>query len=288
MQTPPSFSAPVSGATPPPMRVRFAAIGEAWNLIRQDWAPWVVAILVLVVATYAAEFVALPALMLVGAASGTTKVGANAPSATLVIGVVAVYAFTLALVAVVQGLMSTLPQRLALRRLRGESSGLNDLFTLDGAVWTVGLWWLLYPVLTMIVPFVLFAVAALVSGGFSSRANPGLVASSLVVAYVLMIVSFLVIQSLFAFVPLLIIDRRMTVIEAAKLSAKTLGRQLPAICGVYFCAMLVSFIGACACGVGFLVTGSILYATIGVIYNDFFRPEAVVSEGSQEWYPRPG
>src|SRR5579862_1040559 len=130
MQTPPSFSVPVAPQLPPPMTVRFAAIGEAWDLIRQDWVPWVLSILVLIVGSYAAEFLALPFFMLIGLAGVGSSQTSAATGVGLAIGFVLVYILTFVAVSVVQGVMFTLPQRLAVRRLRGLSSTTNDLFAL--------------------------------------------------------------------------------------------------------------------------------------------------------------
>lgn len=49
--------------------------------------------------------------------------------------------------------------------------------------------------------------------------------------------------------------------------------------------VIISAIGACACGIGILVTGPILYVTVAVISNDFFRPAQSGQEYSG-WYPR--
>ena len=291
METPPSSSdlqSPPSPRLPPPpaLRVRFAAIGEGWSLIRQDMIPWVVAMLLLMGVSYGVELLAMPALLAMAPAADAGSPRGSAYTAGYAVGFFAVYSAMFIAIAVLQGVISTLPQRFSLRKLRGQSASVNDMFSLDGAFGRVAAWWLLYPFLFAVIPAVLFGLAVLVGGGISS-APSGLLIAALAVAYVLTLVSFLVIQSLFALVPLLIVDQQLGVFEAARVSARTLARHLPAMTGVYFCAAFISALGACACGLGFLVTGSILYATIGVMYNDFFRPAQPLGQEVDSWYPRP-
>lgn len=289
METPPFFAAQTQPQLPPPsMRVRFDAIREAWGLIwPSDVWPWVIAMIVFMGVSYAVQIAMMPIAMATGALSGPSG-SSSSPSSASALGLyIGLNALIGLIVMVLQGVICCLPQRLALRKLRGLPATVNDMFSFDGAFPKLALWWLVCPLLYFLLP-------ALVAGiGFGSilaagkNSDPSALFAILIPLYVIAIVAALAIQSLFAFVPLLLIDKGLGVVEAAKLSARTLSKHVLPMMGVYFCAAFVSALGICACGIGFLVTGSIVYATIGVIYNDFFRPgpTEVLAEGS--YYPRP-
>ena len=297
METPPTFSAqqlpPIQ--VPPAYRVRLAAIGEAWRIIWKDVWPWVILMFLLMVSTsifqvpiqFAIQFSMMPGLMQSGARGSRSPAdafqaldlspGMLAGLVILGIGVIGI-----------QGFVNTLPQRFTLRKLREWPATVNDMFSFDGASGRVAAWWVLFPLLAGLIPAVLMISAVLASGGFSSRPDNIVLSPVFWIAYGTSILWFLAAQTLFAFVPLLIVDQGLSVVDAARLSAKTLAPHvLPMLGVVYICAALLSVLGVCACYVGFFVTGCLQQATIGVVYNDFFRRVEQPREETASAYPRP-
>jgi len=82
------------------------------------------------------------------------------------------------------------------------------------------------------------------------------------------------VAGLLMFVPLLIMDRNMTPIEAITTSYETLKPYAWAIFALSFVASLVASLGFCLCGIGGLFTFPIYYVTLGLTYNNFFPREA--------------
>jgi len=187
----------------------------------------------------------------------------------------------------IQGFVNTMPQRFTLRKLRGSPATINDMFSFDGTAWRVVFWWSLFPLIAGVVPALLMISAIFGAGGFSLHPENVIFSPVVWLAYGISIVWFLAAQTLFSFVPLLIVDQGLSVVDAAKLSVTTLARHaLPMFGVVYICAAFLSGLGACACYVGFFVTGCLQQATIGVVYNDFFRRVEPPREQAGS-YPRP-
>jgi uncharacterized membrane protein len=98
----------------------------------------------------------------------------------------------------------------------------------------------------------------------------------------------LVLQVLFMFTPLIIVDQHLSVGAALKKSFATFGPQFFPLLGVLICVGLLAMLGFVACGLGILFTLPVAYTIYGVIYNDFFRPTPVdAPEKEVGWYPRP-
>jgi uncharacterized membrane protein len=84
-----------------------------------------------------------------------------------------------------------------------------------------------------------------------------------------------------AFVPLLIIDREMTAMEAVKASYEALKPHGWMMCLLMIVLGLVSSLGFCACCVGILVTLPITIIGQALIYNNFFPPTNFGLSGTQ-------
>ena len=292
METPPTFAAqqmpPLQPA--PAFRVRLAAIGEAWQIIWQDVWPWVILMFLLLVATsvvqlpiqFAIQFSMMPRIIQSGQAPADPFQALNVS-----LGMIVGFGFLGIVIIAIQGFVTTLPQRFVLRKLRGQPATINDMFSFDGACWRVVLWWLLFPLLAGIVPAALMISAIVGAGGLNSKPEVWILSPVVWIAYPISILCYLSAQSIFAFVPLLIVDQGLSVADAAKLSVKTLGRHvLPMFGVVYLCGAILSGLGACACYIGLFVTGCLQYATLGVVYNDFFRRMEAPREETASWYPR--
>jgi hypothetical protein len=258
----------------PPGRVRFEAIGEAWRILISDIWTWVVGSLVLLGGS---ALLIIPVycwmvVNMIGAAAPAlqAKPGPIPFPTQLFAQFIGVYVVGGVVLTVAGGLWMAAMQRLALRKLRGQSATASEFFSLDGHWLRIAGFNLLLPVLVIPIVFVTMGIFFL-AAGLTYRVSPALTFFWVVVGYIVVFVESLSLQSLVQFAPLLIIDRKMPITDALALSAKTLWPQLLPMVGVFFCASVLSVLGEIACGIGLLVTMPIVYITIAVVYNDFFR-----------------
>ena len=90
------------------------------------------------------------------------------------------------------------------------------------------------------------------------------------VGFALFIIPGIFLSGALCFVPLLILDRNMSPIEAISASYETLKQHAFQMFGLVFIAGLLSALGFCLCGFGVLFTMPIYIVTLGLTYNNFF------------------
>jgi len=274
------------------MRIRFDAIGEAWSMVMSDLGNWVVASIVVLAIIYALEIVfqlmILPLTMVLPDSSSKTPADISRAFAFTGVFIGAVGLFSVVITGV-QGVTTAWLQRFALIKARGGFPTLGDFFSFDGAIGRVFLWSFLMPLLAGIVVWGIFIAGAVGAGLFASRALDSTGIAILILAGAIGATVAFFIQAIFAFVPLILIDQKLPIVDAARLSFQTLAPNALPMVGVYFCAAFLSGLGACLCGIGIIFTLPLLYATIAVMYNDFFRPQRlppVAQVAPGEFYPR--
>ena len=219
----------------PDARIRFDAIGEAWTLVKAQMGTWVLLTLVYLVAAFAISSVVRFLLGTVGLSTSP------APGELLHFGPMFFLAFATSTVvnaafgAFFQGGM----YNVALKQARGEAVSIGDLF---GAGDVIG---------ALVVGVLLYTFAV----------NIGLI---------LLIIPGLLISGALMFTVPLIVEKKLSAIQALTLSWNTLKGQALAAFGFVFCSSLLSALGMLACGVGILFTVPIYYLSIAIAYRDYF------------------
>ncbi|MHB8636649.1 MAG: hypothetical protein ACYC96_09270 [Fimbriimonadaceae bacterium] len=283
MQTPPTFTT-MAAPVPPPLRVRFDAIGDAWRLYMLDMGQWIGGVLLAIIVTAAPIFVLeliVFGLIVPGGlfGAGVTPFGAPGRIESFRTAGLAISLASLPIAACTQ-LLSIGLQRRALLQARGLPSPISDMFNLDGMGMHVLLFNLLYVLIGLPVQ--------LYSASTNTQSNPFAFFEP---THFMVLGGFWLamaaIHLLLAFTPLIIVDQRLAVGPAIAKSVSTFGPHFWPLAGVLTCAYLLGFSGALACGIGFLFTAPVLSTVYGVVYNDFFRPaQAVATEQPSSWYPR--
>jgi hypothetical protein len=227
------WQGPGTGAVPPgPPTVRFGAIGEAWNLVRQDLGTWAVAWLLFVIIYYAAIFVIT---IVMAVAFPETQSSPWSPEAALL-----------------QTLMSFVSMAvyypmlggifwMCLKRLRGERYSLADVF--EGFK---------------------YALPLVVVGFLTSLLT--------IVGLFLLIIPMFYVIGVTAFAPLIAIDQRVGGIEALRRSYHALRGEAWMMFALVFITGIIAGLGACACLVGILFTLPIYSFVIALHYHAFFPP----------------
>ena len=134
------------------------------------------------------------------------------------------------------------------------------------------------PVLVIVVPFsIIFGVAAALMGASSGGRDPGPeFAIGLLVGYALFFVLImavsLVVGTLFMFVFQLIADRRLSGLDACKVSAKAALANIGGAIGLIALNMLLGLAGVLLCYVGAFLLLPIGIAAMDVAYRQVFPP----------------
>ena len=155
-------------------------------------------------------------------------------------------------------------------------------------------WWLpsLVAVIVMVVPMfvimgVIYApliVAAVMGSNLSESEAMALVLGALAIdsVFILLMVCF---HTLMMFTFPLIVERNLGAIDAMKLSAKGVWKNLGGIAGFYGVAFILSFIGALACGIGTYFVIPIILAGTAVAYRKVFpKPNSFQNPPSPGYY----
>jgi hypothetical protein len=255
--------------------VRFAAIGVAWRLISSDFSTWIVASLVLLGGSM---IVILPIYLFtifgtVGAAVMSDPAGKGSKVNTIPPTIAVVFIVAWFVVGVVGtgagGLWMAAMMRLGLRKLRGEPATMKEFFSLDGHWPQIVGYNLLLPVLMIPLVALVFGVFGLVAGVLY-RVSPAATVLVAVLGYLVALVGSYSLQALLQLTPLLIVDKKLSITDAAAQSFQALWPYFLPTLGVFFCASLLSVLGELACGIGIIVTLPITYVTMAVVYNDLF------------------
>ncbi len=233
-----------AGGYSPAPRVRFEAIGQAWNLFKVDAGTWVVAALIvtviLLVVTGAASVVSN--MLMPSDDIRPTGMGAGAMmvffgSSLIVQGIIGIF-LTIAYFVVTAGMY-----RMALRRLRGEQISVGEVFNIGNVFPNLLLASLLYAVIV--------GIAALLC------LIPGIIAAALLM-----------------FTAPLILDRQMDGAAAISVSFRTLSGDFLNAVVFYLVLSFIAFAGIFLCCVGILVTMPLYYLGVAIVYRDFFPDQA--------------
>lgn len=225
------------GGTRPPV-VRFDAIGEAWDLLKQQWGVWAVTTLVVI--------------LINGAVSGvvSSTFGIHPPGGfggfrwPFPRGGTAVYVIVSA---VINGFFVGGMFRMACRQVRGERIAIEDLFGVVDVIGELMIGSALYTGAVMAVSLVCFFL-------------PGLI-----------------VHGLLMFTLPLIVDARMTGPAAIAASWNALKANWLKATLFHFVVSLLSGIGFCLCCVGLLFTAPLYTLSIAVLYRDAFLARGVSS-----------
>ena len=221
--------------------IRFEAIGEAWRLFRDRLGLWVLAVLIVGLCNLVISF-GVGILLMMGRVALAMAMGGQEP----VFLAVPLTFVPLALSMAVQGYFLGGMYRMALKQVGGEPPALGDLF-------------------------------------LGTDAIPGLVLSSLLVGlatllgYFCLIVPGVVLSGLFMFALPLVVDRRLSAVDALERSFQALKSQWLMAAAFHLVLALVSVLGIIACFVGLLLTIPIYPLGVAVLYRDFFPMKAAQS-----------
>jgi hypothetical protein len=226
---------PGAGRTP---TVRFEVIGDAWQKLSANMAPWVLAALVvgiLVGAIMGAYYVPVFAASFAAAAAGGGK---DTPPGLDIggqfIGMVVGTAVQIMQFVFLGGMV-----KMALNQLRGQPISVGDVFSGFAHFGPLALAGLLYSLGTQL--GVLFCII------------PGLLLAGL---WMLTIP--------------LIVDQNLDAITALTTSLKTLQPQMWMALLLYLVLSIVAGIGWVVCGIGMVVTYPLLPLGLTLVYRDFF------------------
>ena len=247
----------------PSGRISFDAISVAWRMISSDWGTWVPISLITLAIMYALSIPAsvlsnviaygnpFPGFSAWGPRSGTFQ---TFPTHSFIIAEVLSVGFNLLLQGIefvfFAGIMN-----IAVLRMEGRPASIGDMF--------VGF----RRVAELLTAGIVYALLSFIGAVFCIL--PGLL-----------------VMSTLSLAPLLVLRQGLNGLDALKKSFEITRNNMWLMLGTWFCAYLLTLVGACACGVGLLFTFPILYATIAVIYYNLFGPQG---EGPvQETAPQAG
>ena len=234
--------------SPPPYqpspRVRFEAIGEAWQLFTEQMGIWVASIVIVMAISsaagallYVGGILGVFGLLGMSLSMGSSPHGGDlSPAFGLLFLIIPI--MVLLLLALTSYLASGLIQ-MAIKQVRREPISINDIFS-GGDTFL--------PVL-----------GAILLIGLARMAG----------TLLLIIPGFIVGGLLFLVIPL-IIDRKMGVLEAMSASWNALKDDL--VMATLFAIVLpfVAGLGGLLCGIGSIFTMPLLYLGIAILYRDFF------------------
>ena len=238
----------------PSPKVRFEAIGEAWQMFTQQMGTWISALLILFGIIFAVYMVfGFGVFGLLIAAGGSRHAGeAGAALGMLFLAELVMGLVMLTIAAYMTGGLI----RMALKQVRGAPISISDLFS-GGDVFL--------PVLGATL------LCALAAGAAS---------------LLFVIPGWIVAGLLFLTIPL-IVDQKMGVIEAMTTSWNALKSDWLMATLFALVMPLIAGLGALACGVGALFTYPLLYLGMAVLYRDFFMNAPTSQFNPSMPYPPP-
>lgn len=216
--------------TPGRAHVRFGAIGEAWGLFKQQWGPWLVTALFVVIGNGAvAGFV----FSLLGEKAPIGPGGFRLdvpPEGTLLEALLS---------AIVTGFSPGGMFRRACRQVRGERVGVMDLFDVTDVLSELA------------IGTTLLTLALFIAGAFCG-----------IPAFIL--------AGLLMFTLPLIVDARLSASEAIRTSWRALKGQWLAATLFHFIATVIAGLGVMCCFVGLYFTLPLYCLSVAVLYREFF------------------
>jgi uncharacterized membrane protein len=237
---PPQGGYQEGGFPPPPQqpRIRFEAIGEAWQLFQKDAGTWVVSALIYFVIVAVVGGVIGVALGLTGEiASRSTGVGDISSLAMPALSLA--HILSRIVIFVISTFLLSGMYRMAIKSLRNQPISVGDMFNVGD-----------------VLPSCL--LAAIIVGILTG------------IGFILCIIPGIIIGALLMFTYPLIVDRRLGAIDAISQSVNTLKNEILMATLFYLVVGIIVVVGVAACCVGVLVTFPLFILSIAVVYRDFF------------------
>jgi len=225
------------GQPPSSGSVRFDALGDGWNLLKQNMGTWIGATLLYLGAVVAISLVVNLLLGAVGLTAPTGSRPGETPGFTpaLALGSGISFVINTVLGAFFTGGL----YRMAINQARGRVVSVGDLFSAGDVIGPL-------------------VVAALLSS------------LAIAAGMVLCIVPGVLIALLLYLTNPIIVEQRVGGIEAMKMSWNALRGQLGSLFVLLLVLGLINIAGVIPCGLGLLITTPLLYLTIAVVYRDLF------------------
>jgi hypothetical protein len=214
--------------------LRFGAIGEAWELYKQHWSTWSLAMLVAFLCYGLGQGLSAGAMhiSLNGVFGGLLGLGApRAPFLSMLLG------------SMVGGFFLGGMVRMAIEQVRGRAPRVEDLFSATD-VW-----------FDLVLGSALLVI--IVTIGLELFVLPGLVA-----------------MGLFLFMFPLIVDARLPATGALIQSYHVLKSQWLLATAIHLAMSFIAGLGALFFGIGLLVTAPLYVLTLAVLYRDVFHHTA--------------
>jgi uncharacterized membrane protein len=241
--------------------LRFKVIGEAWQMLSTNMSPWILASLVAILLM---SIIIVPAMVrvFIEVAAEISKGQTSVPSpdfgsrlVTVTINVV---------VQIIQFVLLGGMVKMALRQLRGQTISVGDLFS----------------GFAHLGPLIL---AGLIYGLVMELGN--LLDGSAGPVFFLCLIPAMLLSGLWMLTIPLIVDQNLDAITALGASTKMLRSSMWMAILFYMVLGIVSGLGILVCGIGIIVTYSLLPIGTALVYRDFF-PERFSQESDNPVSPR--
>lgn len=244
---------------PPDFRIN--VLNEAWLIYKSDLGLWVGGYFLILLLS---GLVSVPASLYTY--WRTLNDGPAMASSIDVMGVTLVFGF---IAAAASGAMHGGFLRLIVQKMRLQHEGFGGLFDLKGQGWKLAVWSAIYAAPVLIISTIYSAF----SGQAQNAFNPDI--GALFGGLVLFLGATIVVQVLifpFFLTPLLIVDQRLSIAEAAAVSWKQVSKMYFRALVFYIVMGLVAGSGAVLCGIGLIFTLPLYQLAIAVAYRDNFMP----------------
>jgi uncharacterized membrane protein len=232
--------------------ITFDAISEAWGFFTQQMGAWIVAELIvfaIVGAMYFGMFTIVLAPMMMSS-RGSSGAPGGAALGAMNVGMM----FGMLVIVVVLFTLMGGMYRMAIKQVRGEAIAIGDLFSVTDVIGNL-------------------ALAAILMGIINW------------IGSLLCIIPGLVAQGLMMFTIPLVVDQRLSAVEALSKSFETLKPH--AVMATVFALVvgLVAGLGGILCGVGALFTFPLFPLSVAILYRNFFGAASQAAYGA---YPPAG
>ncbi|MBC8066392.1 MAG: hypothetical protein H7Y17_16290 [Chlorobia bacterium] len=255
---------------PPDFRIN--AINEAWLIYKSDFGTWlggyVIIILMSILLQVPAGTYVFWRMSTSGEAAAT---GTDVLVVSLVAGIIS---------SAVSGVLHGGYLRLAIQKMRLRHEGIGGLFNLNGQGAKIAIWSVLYSLPILVI--------SQVYSNFSSQqtnsANPdlGTLFGSMLLFFGAMVIVALLIFPFFL-TPMLLVDQKMSIMQAASRSWQQVAKMYFRALGFYIVMAIIGASGVLACGIGVIFTLPLYQLAIAVAYRDNFMPP--LSESQTAYSP---
>jgi len=240
MATPGGYN-PMAPGYPAQPKIRFDAIGEAWNLFTQQMGAWIGAVLIAIAVFIGIYIVGI--VVVVGMMVGASGAGGNAGGAAAGLGMLLFLAIYVIMLIAICYLCAGM-YRMALKQVRGQQISAGDVFA-AGDTWL--------PVLGATL----------------------LVSIAVGIAYIFLVIPGLILGGLLMLTVPLVVDQRLGVMDAMQQSFNTLKSDWLMATLFYFVLCFLAGLGGVIFGIGIIFTLPLFFLGIAIVYRDFFLAQQV-------------